>query len=115
MNADGTNKVRVTNPTQNTAYPAFSPDGNKIIYSKQKTGAWDIYTINTNGTGTTLLISGFTTAFGGTYSPDGSKIAFFGDNGTQLGIFVANADGSNPVIIKSFPAGKDVSSRISWN
>jgi Tol biopolymer transport system component len=49
MAADGSDKVRLT--TDRASYdPAFSPDGDKIVYSSKRDGDYDLYTMDADGT-----------------------------------------------------------------
>ena len=53
MNADGTDKRRLTIDSANYDYfPAWSPDGGKIVFAKtpdKKTGNWEIWVMNADG------------------------------------------------------------------
>jgi len=104
MDADGGNQTQLTFLTlsQNFAgSPSFNQDGSRIVFESQRGGIgnanWDIYSINSDGTGEVRL----TTAVGQdstpVYSPDGSKIAFIsardGVQGSEL--YIMNSDGSN--------------------
>ncbi|MGC4043251.1 MAG: hypothetical protein QM758_05560 [Armatimonas sp.] len=110
MNADGTNQTRLTNTTSDPAAegdfrPVWSPDGNRIAFTRfRQTGplssASYLYTMNSNGSGQTQVL---TFGLGGgnwCWSPDGRKFAFDSPvSGTTMGIFTANADGSGIVPI----------------
>ncbi len=48
MNADGTGKRRVAANTGGDASPSWSPDGKKIVFSRNST---DIWVVNADGTG----------------------------------------------------------------
>lgn len=92
INFDGTDGVRLTDGPNSSAMPSFSPDGEKIVFSKPGVGADAIATINVDGTGLTQLF-GPAFALNPAFSPDGSKIAFFGPTG---GLWLMEADGSDP-------------------
>ena len=47
MNSDGTELKQIT--TDGGEYPCWSPDGNKIAYSNNRTGNYDLYIIDSNG------------------------------------------------------------------
>jgi hypothetical protein len=74
----------IDNATQET-HPDFSPDGSRIVYAgdKDADGNFELYLINRDGTGETLLLDDFDAATGGTFdsrdpswSPDGMTILF---------------------------------------
>ncbi len=52
MNADGSQQVRLTN-SEGEFWPAFSPDGRRILFSSARGAA--LYVMNTDGTGQTRL------------------------------------------------------------
>jgi TolB protein len=64
MNADGTkiNKL-TTNPSEDED-PAFSPDGKRIAFMRDRDGDSDIYKMNVKGTGLVQLTSDQATSFG---------------------------------------------------
>ena len=76
MNADGTNKTRITTYAGYDRDPAWSPDGSKIAFGSWMDGNSDIFIMNPDGTERTRLT--FNTIFDGEpdWSPDGSKIVF---------------------------------------
>ena len=47
MNSDGTELKQIT--TDGGEYPCWSPDGNKIAYSNNRTGNYDLYVFENNG------------------------------------------------------------------
>jgi TolB protein len=80
MNADGTNKRRITNNGKANFAPFFFPDGKRIIFSSNmddpKSRNFEIYAVNTDGTGLERLT--FNEVFDGfpMFSPDGKKLVF---------------------------------------
>lgn len=90
MNADGSVPVRLGVGLE----PAFSPDGQKIVYTICF-GSCRLWTMNANGTAQAELIT-LNNVGHPTYSPDGSKILFHANpDGGAAGIYTVNADGSN--------------------
>jgi Tol biopolymer transport system component len=126
MNPDGTEVTQLTgtpqcdpssvpNPPADNA-PAWSPDGNKIVFQRTLPGADgqlsdgndEIYVMNADGTDQTRL-----TYYPGRdddpdWSPDGRWIAFHRDHqpidSQILEVFVMNADGSNQIPLTHLPS-----------
>jgi tricorn protease-like protein len=75
--------------------PRYSPDGSKIVFERISDG-FQIYVMNSDGTGQTRLSKneGWDTA--PAWSPDGTKILFTGLRIGDSALYVMNADGSNP-------------------
>ena len=91
MSRNGTNARQVTRDAQtvaaNDTYPAFSPDGAKILFVRDP----DLYVMNADGTGVTNLTSTFARAvIDPEWSPLGDLIAF-SDGGD---IYVIGASGT---------------------
>jgi Tol biopolymer transport system component len=53
MNADGSNVVQLTTEVGIDQQPTWSADGSKIIYSTERAGNFEIFTMNPDGTGKT--------------------------------------------------------------
>jgi len=75
MNNDGTDKQQLTTLGQNFT-PAWSPDGTKIAFMSNRTGIFQIFVMNPDGTGQTNISSSSSTDVLPAWSPDGTKIAF---------------------------------------
>jgi len=106
MNDDGSWTVRLIANEQTVAhvYPAWSPDGSKIVFVTitnldQANESWDIFVTDVDGGNMTQLTN---TSLGDTvwvpaWSPDGTKIVYdFTPKGQAGDIYLMNADGSNP-------------------
>jgi len=79
MNADGTNRRRVTENTFCDGFPALSPDGKRIVFDSNRLRAEgaplntaDLFVMNADGSEQTPLTRGSS----GTWSPDSKNIAF---------------------------------------
>lgn len=75
---------------------AAFPGGNgKIVYSSSKSGSYEIYSSNSDGTNVVQLTTNAADEYDPAYSPDGRQVAFSRYVDVAEQIFVMNADGSN--------------------
>jgi hypothetical protein len=76
------------------AAPQFSPDGKRIAYMSTRTGQWQIWVSDTDGSNPRQV--SFTESAGTPrWSPDGRSIAFDAPYEGQTRIFVINIDGNH--------------------
>jgi len=99
MNADGTERRRISHQIGNNLRPAWSPDGRSIAMASDRFGPTRIYVMNADGSEPRFLHNKGRMP---SWSPDGSRIVFVSDrdNGKDLygeDLYVINADGSNLV------------------
>ena len=100
MNAAGGDESRITDAEVDPSSPqglffqiepSVSPDGRTIAFASKRSGTFDIYVMNADGTRTRRLTSTPHDDGNPTWSPDGSRIAF----GRGVGdLYVMNADGT---------------------
>jgi len=97
VNSDGNGATRLTSGPDVDIFPAWSPDGSKIVFIRNG----QVWTINADGGGATQLT--FDPAPKGQvpdWSPDGGKIAYSsGDD-----IWVMNANGSDQHAVYADPS-----------
>jgi TolB protein len=79
MDADGSNKVRLTDDPERECLPRWSPNGKRIAYCKKDNdGTFDLWIMDSDGTNQRKIYDGDCT--GGFYRiswlPDGSKVYF---------------------------------------
>jgi len=103
LDADGTNQVRLTSPPRKrttvwgNASASYSPAGDKVVFTSYRDGNWEIYSMNSDGTGQTRLTNTEAPEFVPSYSPDGSRIVFQSLRDGNSEIYTINADGSDSV------------------
>jgi Tol biopolymer transport system component len=102
--SDGSGLTRLTSGQGNNAYPAYSPDGSKIVFDSDRSGTWQVWLMNADGTGQTqLTFDPQPKDQVPDWSPDGSKIAYLADthgiadtvSPSWGDIWVMNANGSD--------------------
>ena len=77
MNADGTNPVNITKNAAYDGWPAWSPDGRKILFSSNRAGPANIgqlYVVNPDGSGVQQITDGPGSFVQASWSRDGKKI-----------------------------------------
>jgi len=103
-NADGTNRTRLTSPSDWAVEPSWSPDGSKLAYRSQLDGTAQIYVMNADGSNPIRLTNAAGGNFRPAWSPDGTRIAFATSRDGNSEIYVMNSDGSGLVNLTQNPA-----------
>ena len=123
IESDGSNLHRLTTTEAAEDHPAWSPDGNKIIFDADydKDGFYEIYVIDSDGSNLIKLTSNAANDQFADWSPDGSQIAFSSDRNDNWDIFVMDKDGSNQRQLTDgldwelFPAWSPDGTKIAFN
>ena len=101
MDEDGSNVVQLTNNDGVTSFPAWSPDGEQIVFNSTFDPNQDIHIMDADGSNVRRLIVSYDDEFEPTWSPNGEKIAFTAsryrwlESDEWFEIYVMDADGSN--------------------
>jgi hypothetical protein len=90
--------VTFTPEGESPAFPAWSPDGQRIAYTRAGTAQPGIWTIGATGQNATRLTDSEADS-DPTWSPDGERIAFRGGFRNPQGIYIVDADGGTPALI----------------
>ncbi len=119
IDADGSNRCRLTDNDFNDDQPAWSQDGKHIAFVAQKLAVgtateYSLYSMEANGENLFTVIKGFYEIRMPTWSPDGTRLAFAGQSNSKmnLDIFVINLDGTNLVNLTNNP---HTDSHPSWS
>ena len=95
MNPDGTGQVNLTRHPAADSQPAWSPTGEKILFTSNRDGLSDLFLMNADGTNTQQVFRKLIGRQHGTWSPDGKQIAYYRiDAGDKTGIYIAAIDGN---------------------
>lgn len=84
MDAQGENRIRLTDNSADDQEPTWSPTGDRIAFVSNRDGSYAIYTMHPDGTDVVRLVEGSMPA----WSSDGEKIAFCGGDIERSDIFV---------------------------
>lgn len=115
-NADGSGAIPLTEPSYNAIDPHWckvsnplDANFNKIVFASDVNDGWQLYTMNSDGTGLTRLTNRTTSSYDGDdYSPcwnyDGTRICFVStrDGSEQIYYIQSNGTGTNAVGIAGF-------------
>lgn len=94
MDSEAGNRQQLTsNPTDSS--PHWSPASNRIAFMRQTGVNWDIWLVNSDGSGETRLTTDGSNDGLPAWSPGGNYIAYLSNRDGAWAIWVMNADGSN--------------------
>jgi TolB protein len=114
VNADGSDRNRLTSYGVYTAEATLSPDGKRLVFTSLKDGDLELYTMNVDGSNVRRLTHTPGYDGGAFFSPDGTRIVYRAHHPTgadldayrdllrqglirpnRMELYVMNADGSN--------------------
>ncbi len=101
--------------------PTLSPDGTRVAFASDREGQWDIYLVESDGTGLVRLTTDPAADRQPAWSPDGTRIAFQSDRAGQADLYTIGADGEDlqrltntPAIHESQPAWGKITDAIAY-
>ncbi|HEX2047620.1 MAG TPA: hypothetical protein VHF27_07645 [Acidimicrobiales bacterium] len=113
MDADGKNKVNLTNHPSNDGWPRWSADGTRIFFHSNRTGNFDIWSMDPFGGNLINLTAGSLFSDNTVeVSPDGRKLAFTRQLTSGPEIFTMDVDGSNQVNVTNSPGYDSI---VTWS
>ena len=84
----------------------------KIAFETNRDGNFELYSMNSDGTGQTRITNNPATDIQPALSPDGTKMVFVSNRDTNMNIYVMNADGTGQLQLTDNPASD---SRPAWS
>jgi len=95
MEANGSNQKRLTNDKVDDVFPAWSPNGTQIAWTRGGRGPeGEIWVMNADGSGKQQVTFNSFSDFNASWSPDASEIVFRSLRGVNRDIYVIRVDGT---------------------
>ena len=94
----------LTDASDDCRQPNWSPSGDLILYQRDTEGQWDIWVMNTDGSGQTKATDGAGDKTDASFSPDGQWIVYSSDEGglDSANLFIVSVAGGNSTRVSYF-------------
>lgn len=117
VNADGTDRVNLTNNPAWDSEPTWSANGSRIIFTSSRAFFRTLYSMNTDGSNVQALPSdGEFWDTAPEYSPAGDRIAFVVNSSSgTVQLYTANADGTNRTPIDGVGSMSQTRNKPKWS
>jgi TolB protein len=111
VNADGTCETRLTHTGSSEGSPVWSPDGSRIAFCSDRTGSWNLFTMDGDGQDVRQVTHADPSWPAGlSWAPDGRHIVFSSQRkGDEHALYIIGAGGSRERLLLDDP-GTDLSS-----
>ena len=86
---------------ENSYFPAWSPDGKKVVFSSERDGRWDLWVVSADGGTATRLTNDTDIDYHASWSPDGKWVAYGSGTASKFDLRVVSASGGAPRNIES--------------
>lgn len=80
--------IAITNGNSFDGWPSWSPDAGRIAFASNRSGAFEIYVMQSDGTGMVRLGGAGERSTNPRWSPDGRQLLFTAKRGRTIGMFV---------------------------
>jgi len=101
----GKNMIGPVLEDSQATHPDWSPVAEQIVYQSPAGGSWDLYLINSDGTGQRQLTTGPGSEGLPRWSPDGQWIAYVSFDGQNWSLRMVSADGSDDRLVFTYDGG----------
>jgi TolB protein len=117
INVDGSGEKRLTDSPGLDAFPAWSPDGERIVFATDRDGNWELYVMDAEGAGLRRLTNTPEDESSPAWSPDGEKIAYVTDvirDNETIGVMNADGSGRKQLAYGNWPSWSPDGKRIVY-
>jgi TolB protein len=111
--ADGTDERPLLAAPDNDYNPVWAPDGKSLVFTSDRNGSADLYTVNPDGSGLTRLTTETSYDDQAAFSPDGSQLVFVSTRGKgTANLWILDLATKN---VKELTSGPGGDFRPSWS